>query len=118
MTDITMPRARYDALYAAVEASDLTEIQRLIDLTDEDNDVRRYILWVRWQNVGGEPPPVTHPGAWPPLVSQRIRLERPITRTDVEAVVAANAVGASASVHVTPDRNGAIGWSTLDSYFS
>lgn len=119
MTDVTMSRARYDALVNAVEAEDLDEAARILDLVAEYNELTTYILWVRWQNVGGEPPPMQiSTAAYPPLQRLRLKLERPITREDVETFVQENVQGAPADIHVTPDRAGNIGWSTLDSYFS
>lgn len=117
MATITTSRERYEALRVAAENGDQAEITRICKLIDAENGIELYILWVRWQDVGGVAPVQIASVPYPPLTSTRIRQTRAISRQDVlDAVTAAGAAN-PADIHVTPDRHGEIGWTELDVYF-
>lgn len=113
---ITMTRAQYDALVAAGLNDETVEILRLREEIDAANGVTRYVLNIRWQDVGGSPPPRIELGrGWPPDQTFMLELERPISRADVDEVLRTQAVN-PASVMVTPDTAGVVGWTLLEDY--
>jgi hypothetical protein len=115
-TPISISRAIYDALMTAALAGDTTEVRRLRGVIDELNSIRRYSLYIRWQNVGGtRPSRIEVAKGWPALETFLLELERPISRADVDEVLRTQATN-PADVHVTPDRNGIVGWSILGDY--
>lgn len=112
-----MSRAQYDALIAAGAAGNSDEVYRLRDLIDDANSITRYVLWISWQDVGGQAPPRAQQfqETFPPGTLFKLELERSIARSDVDTVLetqAANPVG----VLVTPDPNGVVGWTALEDY--
>jgi hypothetical protein len=79
MANITMIRAQYDSLLAAAKQGDPEAAAALQALIDEANGIVRYILQIRWQDVGGKQPPRIELGkAWPPNQTYRLELERRI----------------------------------------
>jgi hypothetical protein len=116
MADLTVTRTQYDALINAALAGDTDEVRRIRDLIDKANDIKRYFLYIRWQDVGGTAPRRIELGVgWPEEQTYQLELERPIARTDVDTVLATNAAN-PVGVQVTPDRNGVVGWTLLDDY--
>lgn len=116
MANITMTRAQYDALIAAAHTGQTVEVDRLRDLIDEANGITRYQLWIRWQDVGGRPPPRIELGkGWPENQTYFLELERKITRLDIDDVLRNNAKN-PVSVMVTPDVNATVGWTLIDDY--
>lgn len=116
MANITMTRAQYDALIAAAHAGQTVEVDRLRDLIDESNGITRYQLWIRWQDVGGRPPPRIELGkGWPVDQTYFLELERKITRLDVDDVLRNNAQN-PVSVMVTPDVDATVGWTLINDY--
>lgn len=116
MATVTLTRPQYDALMSAALAGNTAEVARLRDIIDKANGIKRYFLYVRWQDVGGRPPPLIELGkGWPPNQTYKMELDRPIARADVDAIVAKAAVN-PVSVMVTPDRAGIVGWSLIDDY--
>lgn len=105
----------YSALRTAVVAGDTAEATRLLGLIDQANGIRRYYLSIRWQNVGGRPPPVAEIMNWPQDQSFLLELDRPIARADVDQVLAQKASN-PVSVMVTPDRAGRVGWTLIGDY--
>jgi len=113
---ITIERTQYDALINAALAGDTEGVRRIRDVIDRANDVRRYFLYIRWQDVGGQPPRRIEIGAgWPQDMTFQLELERPITRQDVDSILIANAAN-PVTVMVTPDRAGQVGWTLLNDY--
>lgn len=117
MTTITMTRAQYDALLNAAQVDiDPAALLRLREMIDTANGITRYFLWIRWQDVGGRPPPRIELGkGWPPLQTYFLELERPLTRADVDDVLRNNATS-PVDPQVTPDRYGVVGWTFLPDY--
>jgi hypothetical protein len=116
MSNIIMTRAQYDALLAAAHAGNTIEVDRLRDLIDEANGIVRYKLWIRWQDVGGRPPPRIELGkGWPSNQTYFLELERKITRLDVDDALRNNAKN-PVSVMVTPDPNATVGWTLINDY--
>lgn len=116
MSDLTITRNQYDALIAAALDKNTSEVLRLRSIIDKQNDIKRYFLNVRWQDVGGEPPPrVSFSAGWPPMSTYKIELERKIVRSDVEDVLRTQAANPQL-VLVTPDPNAEVGWTEIDEY--
>jgi hypothetical protein len=87
------------------------ELQRVIDAA---NGVKRYFLYIRWMERGGSPPSRIEIGAgWPPTQSFKLRMDRPITRQDVDDVLSKQARN-SVYPTVTNDELGNVGWTELD----
>lgn len=113
---LTITRTQLDALVAAGLASNTAEVERLRDIIYTANSIRIYRLSIRWQNVGGQPPPRIELGlGWPQDQTYLLELERAIAREDVDTVLTTNAVN-PALVMVTPDPNGELGWTLLEDY--
>jgi hypothetical protein len=112
---ITLERTQYDALITAALAGNTDEVRRIRDIIDNNNGVRRYFLFIRWQDIGGQAPRRIEFVAWPTDATYQLELDRPITREDVDAVLNLNATN-PVSVMVTPDRQGNVGWTLLGDY--
>jgi len=114
---ITITRAQYDALLALASASDPSAAYQLQKAIDATNSITRYILNIRWQEMGGTPPPRINLSTtgWPPTQTYRLELERPIERADVDVALKQAATN-PVDVHVTSDPAGKVGWYELDAY--
>ena len=111
-----MTRSQYDNLLYAAKIGNPVSASILQRDIDKLNSITRYVLNVRWQDVGGKPPPRIELGkGWPVSLTYRIELERPITRADVDTVLQTNAANPVSSM-VTPDPRGIVGWTILDDY--
>ena len=116
MADLTVTRPQYDALITAALAGNTAEVLRLRSIIDAANGIKRYFLFIRWQDVGGEPPPRIELGkGWPPEETYQLELDRPIAREDVDSVLVQQAVNPT-TVMITPDRAGVVGWTLVDDY--
>jgi hypothetical protein len=114
--DITITRPQYDALRNAIIANDEAETIRLLSLIEIANGIKRYFLYIRWQDVGGTPPPRIELGkGWPKDQTYTLELDRAIARSDVDTVLATQARN-PVSVMVTPDRAGNVGWTLINDY--
>lgn len=116
MANITMTRIQYDALLSLATRASAEESRALRTLIDAANGITRYQLWIRWQDVGGRPPPTIELGkGWPENQTYFLELERKIARADVDDVLRSNTKN-PASVMVTPDIYGVVGWTLIDDY--
>jgi hypothetical protein len=113
---VQMTREQYETLLVAATAGDPAVVAVLQPIVDAANGITRYVLHVRWQNVGGTVPSRIELGrGWPVEQTYVLRLERRIERADVDTVLAQNATN-PASTMVTPDPAGEVGWTYIDSY--
>ncbi len=87
-------------------------------MIEEKNDVDRYFVWVQWQDQDAPLPAGTNfPTKWPPSLRAPLSLiSRPISRTDVDSLLAAKARKPT-NVLVTRDPAGLVGWTELDVFF-
>jgi len=116
MANVSVPRDQYEALRTAALSGDTSECQRIFDLIDRANQIRRYFLYIRWQDVGGTPPPRIELGkGWPKDQTYKLEMDRPISRFDVDSILQQVARNPT-SVMVTPDRAGLVGWTLIDDY--
>ncbi len=117
MATVTMTRAQYDALVAAGIEGDETEVKRLQKLIDDANSIKRYRLFIRWQDVGGQAPATIELGkGWPEQQTYLLEKETlPIAREDVDEVISIQAENA-VDVQVTLDVNGVVGWTLVDDF--
>lgn len=114
--NLTLTRSQYDALIEAGLDADTEEIYRLRRIIDGDNNITRYILQIRWQDVGGQPPPRIELGkGWPQAQTYKLEMERPIERADVDTVLQQVAVN-PVDVQVTADPEANVGWFLLNDY--
>ncbi len=116
---ITMARDQYDLLleYANGKAADsvLADLQRKLDAA---NGVKRYLLNIRWMESGGAPPTrieIKNGEGWPPTQTFLLKMDRAISRADVDDVLRTQAVR-PAYVTVTNDEAGLVGWYELDQW--
>lgn len=115
---ISMSTDQYNALLdfaygRRTEAEQLRQLQRTLDAA---NGVRRYFLAIRWMERGGSPPSRIEIGrGWPPTQSFPLRMDRPITRQDVDDVLRTQATS-PVYVTVTNDENGIVGWTEIDAW--
>jgi hypothetical protein len=103
---------------AALDSNKAKEIESFLKSIEARNDITRYFLAVRWQEVGvplrvG----IRFPETWPPELTAFIQqFSRAISRADVDALLAARATDPQ-TVMVTTDPGLRVGWTLLDSYF-
>jgi len=123
-----MPLTLTDEQYAALaslarKGSTTPDSQRELDVylraIEDENDIKRYTLYVAWVETGTVPPIAARfPETWPP--SQKMlmtRYDRPITKQDV--VDFANKKGRKpANLMVSRDPGGVLGFVLIDSFFT
>lgn len=123
--NISLNAEQYTALVAlarkgaAIDGVDaVLKLEEFLRQVEKQGGVTRYFLWVRWQEAKQPlPPTASFPKTWPPNLQQIIeRLDRPIARVDVEAMLSENATN-PATVVVTQDPAGLVGWTELNVYF-
>jgi len=114
--NITITRMLYDALITAARTGNVVEVLRLRDMIDTSNSVKRFFLYIRWQDLGGRAPtPIELGKGWPVNQTFQLELDRAITRADVNTVLSTNASN-PVTIMVTPDRAGNVGWYLIDDY--
>lgn len=121
---IEITRAQYEQMVGLARQGITTadgqrELDRFFQTIEQTNNLSRYFLWVRWQEVG-QVAPINEPfpAGWPPTQEIKIeRLDSPITKELVESVVADRSVN-PASILVSEDPGGELGWATIDQYFA
>lgn len=122
--DFTLTQEQYEALIylarlgVAGDAQKQTQLNTFIKDIEKSNGVTRSFLLVQWQEASAPLPPGTNfPEKWPPELRVGIELvTRPISKADVEAVLA-NRASEPVSVLVTKDPAGLVGWTPLDDFF-
>jgi hypothetical protein len=85
---------------------------------DKSNDVTRYFLKVRWQELNAALPKNTSfPTTWPPTQELDLeRTDRPIAKVDVEEAVNKKA-SKPENILVTYDPAGIAGWTKIAEFF-
>jgi uncharacterized protein (DUF2236 family) len=116
-----LKQAQYDKLmyYAqigAVGAEALQQFEELRQSIETDNGIKTYVLMVLYQEVPLAPAPVNiGVESYPPGVRLELRLNRPITRQDVDDALRDVATTEELTL-VTPDPRGVVGWTQLSAY--
>lgn len=117
---ISMTTEQYTALSALARlgTGDVIKLESFLKQIEKENGIKRYLLWVQWQEKDQPLPPHTKfPTNWPPKLRQVIQLiNRPVSRTDVDDVLQEHATN-PLSVMVTPDPAALLGWTSLALYF-
>lgn len=117
---ITLKDSQYATLmlYAETGATaqgKSTEFEALRQSIEADNGIKTYVLVLSYQEVPVVPAPVNTMGAYPPGSRKTLRLNRPITRQDVDDALR-NVATTEDLTLVTPDPLGVVGWSQLSAY--
>ena len=117
MATVTLARDEYERLldFAYGRRTGTTELRDLQRRIDTANDIKRYLLNIRWYEFGGKPPSrieLKEQGTWPPTQETILRLDRPISRLDVDEVLRSKAKS-PVDVTVTKDERGIVGWTEL-----
>lgn len=115
---ITLTRDEYELLldYGYDRKTDQTLLRELQRRIDYENDIKRYALYIRWFEVGGQPPSridIQENNGWPPTQQFLLRQDRPISREDVDVVLRNQATN-PVSTTVTADERGIVGWAELE----
>jgi hypothetical protein len=120
---ISLELEEYDALVSlarkgATEADTLRAVNAFTSAIEKKNNVKRYFLWVQWQEGGTQLPPTARfPESWPPQLRCSLeRTDRPIARADVTRVLSTRATKPT-TILVTTDPGGVLGWLPIDDYF-
>jgi hypothetical protein len=116
--DVTLTRNQYESLLSAALGNTEVDVAALQRSVDASNSIVRYILNVRWQDLGGQPPSrieIADGTGWPPEQTYKLTLDRPISREDVDAILETQATN-PVDPAVTRDPNGLVGWTVLDDY--
>lgn len=99
------------------------ELEAFLKSIEKHNSITRYFLAIRWTEAGEALParvagaPTMFPENWPPVLESSVELmTRPISRVDVDAVIAARAKK-PLDVMVTIDPGKRVGWTPVDDYF-
>lgn len=123
--DITLSQEEYEALIALARRGTSGDSQKTVELDvwlhriERNNGIVRHFLMVQWQEASAPLPQGTRfPEVWPQKLRKTIEfISRPIAKADVEAVLEKYA-SEPVEVLVTPDPNGLLGWTPIDSYFT
>jgi len=117
---VKLTRAQYEALASLARRgpADPVHLDEFLRKIEKDNNIQRYQLRIRWQEMDTPMPPnVDYPREWPPTQESSLsRIDRPIARMDVDAEIArlaTNPVG----ITVTRDPQGLVGWTQLEKFF-
>jgi hypothetical protein len=120
--NISMSLEEYEALSSLARkgrtADELRAVDSFLKSLDAKNSIVRYEVWVQWQETDSPLPPTANfPTVWPPeLRAHMERFDRPIAKTDVEALLLKKA-RAPMSILVTKDPAGVLGWTEIDQFF-
>lgn len=122
--DITLTQEEYESLVALARVGVVNspnharELAAFLSTVETRNGITRYFLAVRWQELNKPlDPGVRFPDTWPPTLSATIELiTRPISRADVDELLAARAENPT-SVMVTNDPGQRLGWTLVNDYF-
>ncbi len=124
----TDPRLKYYVSaaksYVGTDANEARRLEAFLKSIEKSNDIKRYYLAVRWQELDEPLPPMVagastrFPENWPPTLEGAIELmTRPITRSDVDALLQARAKNPT-NVMVTVDPGNIVGWYPVEDYFT
>ncbi len=104
---------------AALDTTRTRDLEAFLRSIENNNDIKRYFLAVRWQEIGiplrtG----IKFPETWPPEMTALIQqFTRAISRADVDALLQARATNPQL-VMVTTDPGLRVGWTLIDDYFA
>jgi hypothetical protein len=114
---VTVSDADWAALVGSVLKEDTGELTTVFDRVDNQNDLTRYYLYIKWQEGGARRPgpndPITD---WPPWLFQWFVQYERFTREFVDDFLEREAIN-PIYVLVTDDPSGEVGWYTLDEFF-
>lgn len=109
-------REQYEALLNLARQQSPEQTQQISDLIDRVNGITRYHLHLRWQDVGGQPPPRIELGkGWPVETTIHLVQDRPFASSDVDEFFENNTIN-PVTIHVTKDPNGELGWYELNAF--
>lgn len=120
---ITLTNEEYTAVVTLARNSQGTpeQITRLeaffLDI-EKRNNIKRYLLWVQWQEADTPLQPQTRfPEKWPPEYRRLLeRMDRSIAKVDVDDLLSKEA-RKPVTVLVTEDPAGTVGWTEYLVYF-
>jgi len=119
--NITLTQSEYEGLIALARMApvDQLALNMMLEEIEKTNGIKRYLLWVQWQDAAGVVPiGMSFPETWPAELRAKIeQVDVPINRQQVEDMVALRA-NKPIGILVTPDPNATLGWSTLDQWFA
>lgn len=117
MTDVAVKPADWEALVGAVLKGETDNLNVLLDRVDEENELTRYYLYVRWMDgAAPRPGPDAPIQDWPPWGSDWFSSYERFTKQFVEDYVGRQTSNAIYII-VTEDPAGEVGWFTLDEFF-
>jgi hypothetical protein len=129
MATFTLTQEQYEALISLAQQGTLNSdgsvnqdkalvLETALQDIEKANGVKRYSLWVQWQDPNAPlPPGVSFPKTWPPELRYFIQfLTRPVSKADVLGVVRQKTKNA-VNILVTPDPGALLGWTPVDDYF-
>lgn len=115
MSDVTFTREQYDALRDAFDNRNNELLEQVLEVIERENGILRFVLHIRWQEVGGVPTPANQFLDWPPNQTFTLVLSRPPTALDVQDVLRNQATNYT-GVMVSADPAGELGWKTLEAF--
>ena len=127
--NFTLTQEQYESLVAlakegtlhddgTIDQEQARKLDEWLRLIEEANGVNRSIVWVQWQETDAPlPSTMNFPDEWPPNMRRRIELlSRPVSKVDVDAVLAAHAKKPTA-VLCTRDPAGVLGYVPVEDFF-
>lgn len=100
------------------EASRIQDYELFLQDIEKSNNINRYAILVRWQELAAPLPPTRDfPRKWPPEQQTLIeRSDRPIARKDLDDKLKTLARRPE-EIMVTRDLGGIAGWTKVDEFF-
>jgi len=128
--DLTLSQEQYESLISLARrgtydpdgtpnADKSRDLEAWLNLIEKANGIKRSLLWVQWQEAGSPlPATASFPTSWPPNLRFMIELlTRPVSKSDVDAVLAQKA-SKPINVLVTSDPGAELGWTTVADFFT
>jgi len=112
---VTLTEAQYNSLLLAAQGDTAIDVAQLEVAINAANNIKRYLLWIRWYEVGGSVSQGIDLMDWPQDQQYKLVQDRAIAREDVDAVLQANAQNPVDPL-VTYDPRGLVGWTLLVDY--
>jgi len=122
MANLTISLEEFTALASLARAGAATPDKRrtletFLKSIEAKNNVKRYVVWVQWQEQDSPVPTSDFPEKWPPEMRVLLeRTDRPIAKSDVVTAVDKKA-SKPTNIMVTKDPGAVVGWTKLEDFF-
>jgi len=116
VADVVVKEADWESIVGAVLKNDTDDLNQVLDRVDQENELRRYYLYIKWQDGDVRRPGPDDPiEDWPPWVFDWFTSYEPFTAEWVREYVARRTSNAI-YILVTDDPSGEVGWYELEEF--